>query len=116
MTDKKNGLTKLLPHCRIVNRALLAHHMLHFGQAQSTPFTVAPLKELIGYMATRPLAKQLKEGTAKVKKLNLDEHTTDILEELTWQEHFHQRTLQTWIGCNSVMVSKYGMSRQQHLP
>eukprot|EP00957_Ditylum_brightwellii_P093467 7118272-Ditylum_brightwellii.AAC.1 len=93
MTDDKNGLTQMLPHQRIVNfdemnRALLAHHRLHFGQAQSTPFTVSPLKELIGYTAEGPLAKQLKEGTAKVKELNLEEHTTDILEELTWQEHF----------------------------
>eukprot|EP00957_Ditylum_brightwellii_P137977 10519077-Ditylum_brightwellii.AAC.2 len=86
MTDKKNGLIKMLPHRQIVNfdemnRELLSYHRHPFGQAQSTPFTVAPLKELIGYMREGPLTKQLKKGTAKVNKLALVEHTTDILEE-----------------------------------
>eukprot|EP00957_Ditylum_brightwellii_P199884 15237757-Ditylum_brightwellii.AAC.1 len=61
-----------------MNGELLSYHRHHFGQAQSTPFTVAPLKELIGYMGQGPLAKQLKEGTTKVNKLDLDKHTTDI--------------------------------------
>eukprot|EP00957_Ditylum_brightwellii_P022770 1717681-Ditylum_brightwellii.AAC.1 len=52
MIDERNGLTKMLPHRRIVNfdrmnRELLSHHRYHFGEAQSTPFTVAPLKDLI---------------------------------------------------------------------
>eukprot|EP00957_Ditylum_brightwellii_P139286 10615111-Ditylum_brightwellii.AAC.1 len=93
MTDDKNGLTKMLPHHRVVNfdemnKALLDHHHHHFGQAQSTPFPVSPSKEQRGYTTEGPLARQLKDGTAKVEDLALEEHTTDILKELTWQEHY----------------------------
>eukprot|EP00957_Ditylum_brightwellii_P109781 8372953-Ditylum_brightwellii.AAC.1 len=70
MSDDRNGSTKMLQHRQIVNikemnRALLAHHRYHFGQAQSTKLTVSLLKELIGYTAEGPLAKQLKAGIAK---------------------------------------------------
>eukprot|EP00957_Ditylum_brightwellii_P176210 13417547-Ditylum_brightwellii.AAC.1 len=71
-----------------MNKELLDHHCCHFGQAQSTPFTVSPLKEQIGYTGEGPLARKLKDRTAKVEDLDLEEHTKGILKELTWKNHY----------------------------
>eukprot|EP00957_Ditylum_brightwellii_P023881 1800860-Ditylum_brightwellii.AAC.2 len=88
----------MLPHCRVVNldemnKELSEHHHHHFRQAQSTPFTVSPLKEQIGYTAEGPLTRKLKDGAAKVEDLDLEEHTTDILKELIWQDHSPPKNL-----------------------
>eukprot|EP00957_Ditylum_brightwellii_P189521 14425748-Ditylum_brightwellii.AAC.1 len=89
--DESNGLRKFLPHKRImnfqeINKHLLAHHQRHFGQATNTPFTIAPLKDLVGYMAEGPLAQDLKKGIANIDALGIDEYTKDILQEMQWKE------------------------------
>eukprot|EP00957_Ditylum_brightwellii_P186975 14239323-Ditylum_brightwellii.AAC.1 len=71
LTDERNGMTKLIPHQRV---------------ARGTPFTVSPLKELIGYTAKGPLARKLKQGKANIEQLNVSTHTKDILHELRWKE------------------------------
>ena len=91
--DEKNGLTKLLPHKRVVvkeemEKYLLEHHQRHFSQATPTPFAQAPLKDLIGYSGEGPLAQEPKEGIANVDKVEVDQHTKDVLHELQWQPHF----------------------------
>eukprot|EP00957_Ditylum_brightwellii_P024406 1842696-Ditylum_brightwellii.AAC.1 len=76
-----------------MNKEILEHHCRHFGQAQLTPFTVSLLKEQIGDTTEGPLVRKLKDGTAKVEDLDLEEHITDILKEFTWKDHYPPKNL-----------------------
>eukprot|EP00957_Ditylum_brightwellii_P184748 14071254-Ditylum_brightwellii.AAC.1 len=60
-----------------MEKVLMEHHKTNFSQAEGTLLTKSSLKDLIGYTAEGPLAKQLKDGTANIKEIEVDEYTKD---------------------------------------
>eukprot|EP00957_Ditylum_brightwellii_P208713 15358638-Ditylum_brightwellii.AAC.2 len=53
------------------------HHKNHFSL-----FNKQSLKDLIGFILEGPLAAQLKEGTATLAEIEVDDYTKDILHKL----------------------------------
>eukprot|EP00957_Ditylum_brightwellii_P113002 8616829-Ditylum_brightwellii.AAC.1 len=97
-----------------MNEHLLAHHQHHFGQATNTPFTIAPLKDLMGYTAEGPLAQDLKNGTANIDAFEIDKYTKDMLQELQWKETDPTKTHRNSAGKTTDRVSKSGTKEQPH--
>ena len=91
MMDERNEVTKFLPHRRAATQEdmennLIDHFGLHFNQAHPTPCAQPPLDEQIGFTGEGPLAQALKNGTANLQQLQVDEYTTDVLAEMQWNE------------------------------
>jgi hypothetical protein len=44
-----------------MEKHLLAHHLVHFGQAQGTPFTTPPLSNLVDFTGESDFCQKLRE-------------------------------------------------------
>eukprot|EP00957_Ditylum_brightwellii_P111555 8509220-Ditylum_brightwellii.AAC.1 len=71
-----------------MEKELRKHHKNHFSQAKDTPFNKQLLKNLTGFTAEGPLAAQLKEVTANLVEIEVDDYTKGILHKLNWKPLF----------------------------
>ena len=61
---------------------LLAHHLVHFGQAEGTPFTVPPLSNLADFTGESEFCEEFRAGEIDVETIPTDEVTKLFLKEL----------------------------------
>lgn len=68
---------KVLDQQQAVEQTILNRNIRHFGQAQGTPFTVTPLKELVDFSASSPISECMLEGWFSAAELS--DITTHVL-------------------------------------
>ena len=66
-----------------MDQYLLEYHKKHFQQAEETLFTKEPLKFLMEYRGDTEFADRLREGTADIESLPVDQYTKDFLHEMS---------------------------------
>ena len=62
----------------------------HFSQADGTPFTVEPLRSLIGETATNNFCDQILNGTINLDGLDIEEATKALLRNLVKNDDYEQ--------------------------
>ena len=65
-----------------MNKTIIAHNREHFSQADGAPFTIEPLKSLLGSCATNGYAHMIIDGTLDIEQLGLSEATEAIIQQL----------------------------------
>jgi hypothetical protein len=67
----------------IIEKLLMARNKKHFGQAKGTPFTVIPLKDLLGWCGDTAFADMLLEGKVEMELIEgLDKGAKKIMEKV----------------------------------
>eukprot|EP00978_Attheya_sp_CCMP212_P038720 scaffold194729_cov26-Attheya_sp.AAC.1 len=65
-----------------MEKHLLAHHLVHFGQAEGTPFTTPPLSNLVDFTGKSDFCQKFRAGEVDIDKLQIDKATKLFLKEL----------------------------------
>jgi hypothetical protein len=77
-----NGSQETIFDPDIMYKRLIDRNIKHFSQADGTPFTVEPLKSLLGPYGTSEFAADLLAGNIDIDTLDVNEATRTILEQL----------------------------------
>lgn len=90
LKTKDDGTEERINDRDLMFEEIIRRNTKHFSQADGTPFTVEPLRSLIGETATNDFCDKILNGTIDLEGLDLEEATKTLLRNLVKNSEHEQ--------------------------